>query len=142
MKYAYKAVSYILLIGFLSGLFSGCRRGGIMDGDGMVNKIGLMLDALQGAWASDDGKWSAQAEDYSIKILFGGTTALDGTFKFTFESYDTDVKTELVLSSGELRCGEDLIGSAEQLYTEGGKLYMAVLYPDGMSETVVFVKTV
>ena len=91
-----RRVLLIALIGLLPGLLFGCSPkdtifgGRIMDGDGMINPFGPMLDALAGDWESGDGAWQAAIDGYSIKLLRGGTPVLDLDYAQD-SSCDTDM---------------------------------------------------
>ena len=144
-----RRVLLIALIGLLPGLLFGCSPKGtifggrIMDGDGMINPFGPMLDALAGDWESGDGAWQAAIDGYSIKLLRGGTPVLDGSFSLNLsgEGEDINEKTELALYDCELGEEGGAIASVGQLYSENGKLYMRVEYPDGSGEEITFTKT-
>lgn len=141
MKKYFKAVIFVMCIGFFASMFSGCRIWQVLDGDGMVNKQGLMLGALEGCWQNDDEKWDITIDGNSIVIQLGGLPVYDGTFSFKFYGYDTDVRTELVLTSAELSFGDTVTGSVFDFYSEAGELYLVVDYPDGGSDEIIFSRT-
>lgn len=149
MKKLFKAVIFISVFSLISSLFSGCRN--VLDGNGMVNKGGLLESLLTGYWESssaestDERRWLAVIEHEELLLILGGTNVLECGFSpdipKEFNEYNTDVKTVLIPETRVLGYEKTVIGTAELLYIEKGKLYLQITYQNGGTGTVVFEKT-
>lgn len=150
MKQYRKVVLSIVMLGLLSGIFTGCGLkkvlidDHVLDRDGMTDINAPLMEALAGEWVSADGRWSMEINGYDMKLILEGECVYDKGIVFSFKGEDTNVKTELgvySMNNALLDGSMNVVGTIEQFYTENGALYMEVSHEGKDSESITFEKT-
>lgn len=109
----------------------------MLDGDGMVNTNAPMEALLEGQWASEDGVWTADIDNYVFQLSYGQEQVYSNSFHFSFDGEDLDAKTEFYLYCG-MDWSEDgsVCTSIESLYAENRKLYLDVTVKEAEADGV------
>lgn len=134
----------VLIIGLclVALLFTGCCLFDvhILDGPGMVNYNGILLDALIGIWNSDDGSYRLTVWDnYTLSISCNGSLLLEkATLTLHAASTNTAEYNELSISPNVF--SDEAGGSVEiaKAYHENGTLTLELVAADGTEATIAF----
>lgn len=134
----------VLIIGLclVALLFTGCCLFDvhILDGPGMVNYNGILLDALIGIWNSDDGSYRLTVWDnYTLSISCNGSLLLEkATLTLHAASTNTAEYNELSISPNVF--SDEAGGSVEiaKAYHENGTLTLELVAADGTEAKIAF----
>lgn len=139
-----KAVSVMCIMCLISGLFSGCDSGnGLLkplDGDGMVNTNAPLVNAIQGDWISNDGKFELKVVDYQMTFSLNGETVLDCGYMFSFADEDINIHTDFELYFNELEHENTTFAVIKAFYYENGTFTAELTYTNGDTETVTLLR--
>ena len=99
----------------------------ILDGPGMENPAGPMLELLNADWMSDDGVWSARIEGETLDLSYRQELVYSGGFSFDFQGDGLNAKTELTFDDKQFESEDGSVsGTIESLYVENCRLYLAL----------------
>ena len=139
-------VTFVVMLGLLASLFSGCFLkkklvdDQITDGPGMVNYNGLLLNALIGDWADEDQNYRLMIGNNStISIYYGSTPLLENAaLNLYATSEDTNEYNELSINPNTWT---DELGKEAQItnaYHEDGTITLELAFDDGTEADIAF----
>ena len=100
----------------------------ILDGPGMINKDAPMLELLSAEWMSEDGVWSARIEGNTLDLSYQQDLVYSGSFFFSFDGGDLNVKTELEFFDNQFEREDGSVSSTiESLYVENCRMYLDII---------------
>lgn len=128
----------------VAALLSGCTMKKIIvpvDGDGMINTAGPLLDAIAGRWSSADGRMTLFVDGYDMSFMLDGENVLSDGCDFAFDGTDTNIHTDFSLYCTSLTHEDKTeFGTVEEIYYENAAFTVTLGYSDGGTETFTLEK--
>ncbi len=142
----FKAVLIFIMLGILSSLFSGCFLkkklvdDHVLDGPGMVNYNGLLLNALLGDWSDGEKCYRLTVgEDYTISVYYYDVSLLEnGALTLYASSEDTNKYSEFSISPSTLTNESGKFAEITKAYHENGTITLALALADGTKTEIRF----
>ncbi len=117
----------------------------VLDGGETYIDNSALWPALEGTWASEDGRWQAViGENTGIALTMDGETVLNSSLSFTYLQPGGAARTELEIEPDELKKADGtLIGEADDLYYDSatGTIQMEIELENDREEIITLQKT-
>ena len=142
-----RRIRTLIMIGLLglTTLLSGCALERFItpvDGGGMINTAAPLLNAIQGEWASPDGRVSLTVEGFDMTFILDGINVLNSGCYIDFGGEDTNIHTDFHLYNDALKYdGTTEFGVIEAMYYENTSFTLILSSEDGEREAFVLSKT-
>lgn len=141
-----RTVAVIVICGLLAGILSGCYLKkkptdyGILDGPGMVNYDGLLLDALLGDWSDGDECYRLTiGSGYTVSMYYNDAPLLeDGALTLCASSADTNEYSEFSICPSTLTDGSDEFAEITKAFHENGTITLELTLADGTKTEINF----
>lgn len=132
-----QAIALFALPGLLCGFAAGCTQF-VVDGPGMVNADGILMDALSGDWSSADAQYRAELRDYTISLYYQGTVVLRDAKLLHADSADPDACHALSIEPNALTDASGTIFAViGEAYAGPGQITLRLTMADETDEQVV-----